>query len=452
MFTEINPSAIELRGDVAGCGVIDYDFNEGIAVILAEAVLRALSRRKDIHKVLLSFDGRRKSSHYARAIAHLCKLRGLEVLLVNKPIPLTTTSWLVREYKLDLAFYVTGCHAPSRYCGLKILTWNGACILESDVREVESILKRESEDLIELSRTIELSTPDVVLDPVQEYVEHVTSQLSQAASHVKLRVVLDLSCGPALGIIDEALRKLGFEVKCVNSRAEEDVRHVTEPIYNLGRVQEIVVKTGSDLGLVSDYDFDEIGVAVPEGSLCCADVVSAALPEIIMKTVRRIACSVTCSHILESQRLGVRVDIIEVRPGTRFIVEQIIRGLADLGVDEEGVVHRNKVLVRDPVYVISLALQLLKELRERARSIDSVKVDMIEVSTSSFKIFSSMRDYIANFLKKFEFNIMVDEYYICAFSERGRIIVMPDLGYLIKIVHQGEVASVVSALRSILVK
>jgi len=441
MFVEITPNSILLRGDVSGSGVVDYDFNEGTAVLIAEATLRYYSRKRDIHKVLIAFDGRRKSESYAKAILHVCKAWDLETALTSRPVPLPVASWLVREYKLDLAFYITGCHAPSRYCGVKLLNWDGTYITESDLAEIENVLKRESEELTELSRTVQFATPDIVLDPYPDYIEYLTASLSREIKPSgQRRVLLDFKHGAGAGYLDEALRRLGLEVRCINYESCSETE-ITEPTQQSEYVQHLATEHNIDVGFILDYDQDEVCVVLPERVLTCPEALSVVLPDLVEKGIQKISCSVTCYTLLKQIHVD-NIEIHDVPPGARFLSEHIARGLSELGVDESCIISGKWTLIKDPSYIITLTISHLERLKQQAKKFTkaNLKITFIESRVKALEALTSLKDKLAHLLREFQLEVKSGDYYICGLDHDKQLCVIVDVGYLLKIVYDSRLS------------
>ncbi len=438
---------LRLRGDVSCGGLAGVEFNEGVVAVVTEAVLRYLSRRRDLHKILIGFDGRRKSETYSRVSVFISKLRGLETALTLYPASLSAVSWLVSEYKFDLAMYITGCHAPSRYCGVKIIDSDGSYLADSDLREIERIIHRELEDLRETCETLELASPDIIVDPGRDYVEHMVSTLSSMFEYRRaLRVMLDLGGGSGSGYLDETLRRLGLEVKCVNIGADPDVDVVTEPLQRLQRARELVLQHGLDVGFCLDYDADEVGVAVPEGELCPAEMLALLMPELSRREVKRLACSITSPSLLRESCIQVGVEVIETPPGARFLSEYVARETADMGVDELGVALRGKIPLRDSLHAIALTLSRIDLVRERAESIPEnkkLKTLILDPGARESHLADNM-EHVARLLEEANLHTARGEYYVHAVSERGRIVILQDIGRLVRICYEGKMHDVVN--------
>jgi len=393
-------------------GVIDRDFNELVVASVAYAALRYFRRRRDIGRVLVSYDTRRKSDIYARIIVEICKRLGVETSLVQRPTPTPVVSWSVREYKYDLAFQVTASHNPPEYNGLKVIDHNGCSISDEDAEGIMRILTEESDEISKFTQTLQPSaTPDVVIDPRDAYVEYVVSSVRPPSR--KLRILFDPLYGTTIGYTDEVLRRLGHDVKCIHYEFDSTFGGV-EPCpegENLEGLLKLVKEWNMDLGIAHDGDGDRIGVVTGSGRVLTGNEVLILFVYVYARErrIRAVARTVATTSLVDKicEDLGIRV--IETPVGIKYIAELLIRGEADLGGEESGgVAFRWHVPEKDGIYTAAHICDI--ESREGIeRTLETVysrygaprfRKLKLKVSSDPRELFSRCKDDIVRSLER----------------------------------------------------
>jgi len=391
-------------------GVIDADFNELIVSSVAYAALRYFKRKRDVGRVIVSYDTRRKSETYARVIVEVCKRFGIETSIVSRPTPTPVVSWTVREYKYDLAFQVTASHNPPEYNGVKIIDHNGCSISDEDAEEIMKILQKESEEISRFVTTLQPSTaPDVVLDPRESYIEYVIS--SVPAPQRKLRILFDPLYGTTIGYTDEILRRLGYEVKCIHYEFDPNFGGL-EPCpegVNLENLAKLVVESGLDLGISHDGDGDRIGVVTGRGRILTGNEVLLLFVYEYARSgrIRTVARTVATTSLVDKICREFNIKVIETPVGIKYIAELLVKGEADIGGEESGgVAFRWHVPEKDGIYTAAHICDiesregidnLLDEIYRRY-GMPRFRKHKIKVEGNPKEVFSKYRDDIVRAL------------------------------------------------------
>ena len=350
-------------------GVIDFDFNERVVAAVAEASLRYYSKIKDLGKVIVSYDTRRKAEHYAKIVVNICKQHNIETTLVQRPTPTPVVSWYVRKYKYDLAFQITASHNPPEYCGIKVINWHGASIPDEDAEGITRILQKEAQDIEEAILTLEPATPDVVVDPRDEYVEYVLSNLEKPRR--KLRIVVDPLYGTTLGYTDTILQKLGHEVKVIHDKFDPQFGGLNPNPEgeNLREAITIVKEQGFDMGIAHDGDGDRVTVILEDGTVLGGNEILIIFSHIFAQAgkIKTVVRTVATTHLVDKICREFNINIIETPVGIKYIAKLLIEEKADLGGEESGgVAFRWHIPEKDGIYSGCLLAQIHAEqsLRE----------------------------------------------------------------------------------------
>ncbi|NPB01067.1 MAG: phosphoglucomutase/phosphomannomutase family protein [Crenarchaeota archaeon] len=420
-------------------GVIDRDFNELVVASVAYAALKYFKRKRDLGRVLVSYDTRRKSDIYARIIVETCKRFNIETSIVSRPTPTPVVSWTVREYKYDLAFQVTASHNPPEYNGVKVIDYNGCSISDEDAEEIMNILQKESNEVSRFVLTLQPSTaPDVVIDPRESYIEYVVSSVSSPGR--RLRVLFDPLYGTTIGYTDEILRRLGHEVKCIHYEFRQDFGGV-EPCPegpNLENVLKIVKENNLDVGISHDGDGDRIGVVTGRGRVLTGNEVLLLFVYEYAKNrkIRTVARTVATTSLVDKICRDYNIKVIETPVGIKYIAELLIRGEADIGGEESGgVAFRWHVPEKDGIYTAAQICDIesregvdnvLDEIYQRY-GVPRFRKHKIKVEDDPRELFSKYKDDIVRALR--DSNLCIDIVTIdgvkCVLQDGSWVLVRP---------------------------
>ncbi len=420
-------------------GIVDVDFNELVVSSVAYAALRYFRRKRDIGRVLVSYDTRRKSEVYARVIVEVCKRFGIETSIVSRPTPTPVVSWTVREYKYDLAFQVTASHNPPEYNGVKVIDHNGCSISDEDAEEIMKILQKESEDIAELVTTLQPSTaPDVVLDPRESYVEYVISSVTTPQK--RLKVLFDPLYGTTIGYTDEILRRLGHDVKCIHYEFDPNFGGL-EPCpegSNLENLAKLVKENNLDIGIAHDGDGDRIGVVTREGRVLTGNEILILFVYEYAKTgkIRSVARTVATTSLVDKICRDYNIKVVETPVGIKYIAELLVKGEVDIGGEESGgVAFRWHVPEKDGIYTAAHICDI-----ESREGIDNVLEEIyrrygvpkfrrykIKVDTNPKEIFSKYRDNIVRALAESGLctNIITIDGVKCVLQDGSWVLIRP---------------------------
>ncbi len=351
-------------------GVIDFDFNELVVAATTEACIRYFGKKKDIHKVLIGYDTRRKADHYARIAVKICRDHGIETSLVDRPTPTPVISWAVKTYKYDLAFQVTASHNPPQYCGLKVINWYGASIPDEDSEGIVKILYQESEDIAKKVYTIETSIPDIVINLRDPYIEYILSICDKPRK--KLKILFDPIYGTTIGFTDEILRKLGHEVHTIHDKYDPNFGGLLPCPEGevMNELQRITIESGFDMAISHDGDGDRIGVVTGRGRVFSGNEILLLFTYVYAREgrIKSVAKTVATTSLIDKICNEFNIKLIETPVGIKYIADLLINNVVDMGGEESGgVAFRWHIPEKDGIYTAVLITNIHSE-----QSIDDI--------------------------------------------------------------------------------
>ncbi|HEX8175170.1 MAG TPA: phosphoglucomutase/phosphomannomutase family protein [Pyrinomonadaceae bacterium] len=289
--------------------------------------------------VIVGYDRRFLSEHFAARVAEVLAGNGLNVALFPETVPTPLVSWAVRERGALGGVVITASHNPPEFNGFKIKApWGGSATGET-TSAVESLLDAEPVKRVGVSLS----------DASAFYEECAASYRAQIASYVDLervrasglRVVVDSMHGSGARWVESFLQ--GGKLAAETIRAGRDAFFGgvnPEPIdRNLSPLKARVTEIGAQLGLATDGDADRVGAVNERGqTMTMHEVVPLILLHLARVrgmgggVVRTFSQSVLTKRICQS--LGL--PLFETPIGFKYVADLMLRENILLGAEESG--------------------------------------------------------------------------------------------------------------------
>jgi len=254
---------------------------------------------------------------------------GVDVVDVGE-VPIGAMMYASLHKKLSGA-YVTASHLPPEWNGVKLFRAGGDPMVGEDIARICELFYSD----LKCGRPGRYARVDLL----PEYEDFLLSR----ASATGLRIVVDCGNGAAALVVPRLLREAGHDVYALN--ADVDPRFPgrgSEPTPDsLRELCEEVIRRGAHFGVAFDGDGDRTVFVDDGGRVLTAE--QAAIVMLEGMGYGEVVANVECSMILEElvEARGHRVYRVPV--GRTFMVREVSRRGAVLGVESSGhyVVWRN---------------------------------------------------------------------------------------------------------------
>ena len=227
----------------------------------AQATALYFETVKDAERaVFIGFDGRFRSSEFARCAAEVFAGNGLRTVLMDRIYPTPYVSFEVRRRKFAGGVVITASHNPASFNGFKVKAHFGGSATPAITAAIEKNLG---------ASPIRKSTGGIeTTGPEDFYFEHLRSLLDWSRiSKSKLKVVVDSMHGSGGKILESMLAGTSCQV--------ETMRGIPDPLFagispepmmpQLEPLAARVVQTGSHIGVANDGDADRLGIVAENG-------------------------------------------------------------------------------------------------------------------------------------------------------------------------------------------
>ena len=271
----------EMEFGTAGMrGVIGFGINEMNVYTVMRATqglaewIKTLSKEEQEQGVVISYDTRRKSEEFAKAVAGVLAKNGIKSYLFDDVHPVPMLSYAVRYLQTIAGVMITASHNPKEYNGYKVYGADGAQMSPEDTEKVVSYIN-QIEDYLSVEADMD---SDLILPvPKQldsDYIEELSKLTLSKEAVDKCGKDLKLVYTPVHGSgyvpVMAILKKLGINATVVEEQTKKDTEFSTVKVPNpeyketLSMGIALANEIQADVVFGTDPDSDRLGVALKD--------------------------------------------------------------------------------------------------------------------------------------------------------------------------------------------
>ena len=296
--------------------------------------------------VVVGYDRRFASEHFAAAAAEVVAAHGVNVHLATAAAPTQSFSWATMRRKAKAGIVITASHNPWTDNGFKVKHESGAAAAPEMLKELEAVI-RPLEAHPERVRRMTLDDAKKqgrvdLFDPAPDYLAHVAELFDLDAFRAAGYTVV---CEPLFGSASGYFPRLigGGKTKVVELHGERNPFFGgvnPEPIPpNIDEFLARIPRERADVGLAVDGDADRAGLADENGTFITTLTLYALLMWYLCE-IRGLRKPVvkTVNMTSMADRLGERygVKVYEVPVGFKYIGPKMQETGAMMGGEESG--------------------------------------------------------------------------------------------------------------------
>jgi phosphomannomutase len=189
-------------------------------------------------------------------------------------------------------------------------------------------------------------------------------------------VALDCVRGAGGVIFTRLLGRLGCRVEALN--VEQDGRFPREPepiAANLGELEELVKRTGAEIGFATDPDGDRLSLVGRSGKALGEDYTLALATRLVLRHRKgTVVTNLSTSRLLDDVATAAGVELDRAPVGEINVARRMQARAATIGGEGNGgVILPDVHLTRDAPVAAALVLQLLAE---EGRSVDEIAAEI----------------------------------------------------------------------------
>jgi phosphomannomutase len=323
--------------------------------------------------VVIAFDRRFASEHFAAAAAEVLLAYDIPVSLAVHAVPTQMSSFEVLQRGAAAGIVITASHNPWVDNGFKIKAPTGAAAGPEILKAVEARIAVNGDEPVARRPLADAEAAGLVerYDPFEGYERFVRTTVDlDALRAADMRVLVEPLWGAGAGWLSRLLAGGRIRIEEIHQERNPYFGGVNpEPIRpNIDEALGILAGGGYDLGLLLDGDADRAGAADERGTFIHQLEVTGLLMYYLAEHRGwRDPVVVSVNNTSMAARLGERYGIptYETPVGFKFIGPKMIETGAMMGAEESGGFGFGMHLPeRDGVYADLLLLDLF--IRERA--------------------------------------------------------------------------------------
>jgi phosphomannomutase len=337
----------------------DYTFANvrKVACAITRYVVRA---EKPGAGMLVGYDTRYGSEHFARAAAETVSMAGMPVWIAEKACPSPALSLLVRQRGAAGGIMITASHNPYKWNGMKFKASYGSSALPSIVAQVEKELATVMANGVPplAPQPDQIQTLDI-LSPYLETIDKIVDWERIRAA--KFRFVVDPMHGAARGLLRELMTRHGI--------ACDEIRGTRDPLFggvnpepiepHVEALRRAILAGKYDAGLCADGDGDRIGAMDRDGTFITPHQIFSILLWHLAGTrgiPGDIAKTFSSTKMLDkiAEKFGRKV--FETPIGFKYICELMLERDILLGGEESGGIGTKLYLPERDATVMALLL------------------------------------------------------------------------------------------------
>jgi phosphomannomutase len=340
----------------------------------ADGVAQYVVQRGEQAKgVVIAFDRRFASEHFADAAAEVLVAQGIGVAIASHAVPTQMSSYEVVERGAAAGIVITASHNPWVDNGFKVKAPTGSAAGPDVLKTIEARLAENGSHPIERRPLADAEAAGLVehFDPFEGYERYLRRTIDvDALKAADVHVLVDPMWGAGAGWISRLLAGGTIRVTEIHQERNPYFGGVNpEPIRpNIDEALGLLAGGGYDLGLLLDGDADRAGAADEQGTFIHQLQVTGLLMYYLAEhRGLRQPVVISVNNTSMAERLGQRygIDTFETSVGFKYIGPKMIETGAMMGAEESGGFGFGMHLPeRDGIYADLMLLDLF--LREKA--------------------------------------------------------------------------------------
>lgn len=319
--------------------------------------------------IVVGYDQRFDSEHFAAAAAEVLAAHGIHVWLTDGATPTPVISYSVKAKQAAGGLNITASHNPPTDNGFKVRNEYGGAIAPEGLQQIEAAIPA-AEDVkrMPLQEAIDAGLVEL-FDPAPDYIEQVRSLVDvQRIKDAGFKILVEPMWGNGIGWMPRLLG--GGETEII------EIHDVRNPIFpemkrpepippNVDKGLEATVAYGADVCIIFDGDADRVGAGTGAGRFI-NQLEMYALLALYMLEVRGdrgpIVKTISTTDMLKKLAAEYDVPVYETGVGFKYVAPKMIEVDAMIGGEESGgFAFQNHVPERDGILAALYLLDFMCE-------------------------------------------------------------------------------------------
>jgi alpha-D-glucose phosphate-specific phosphoglucomutase len=329
------------------------------------------------NKIVIGYDKRFLSEHFAKTAAEVLAGNGFKVFLTNAATPTPVISYSVVSTKSFGAINITASHNPPVDNGFKVRDEHGGAVAPEGLAKIESLLPKDVNQVQTLDADKAMNQGLIEdYDPIEAYVEHIKNLIDLEPIKQKgYKVLVDSMWGNGAGWFPRFLDGEKTVIEEIHNQRnpvfpEMKRPEPIQPNIDVGLAE--TVKRGSDVLLINDGDADRFGLGDEKGVFINQLQVYGLLAYYLLEVRGErgpIVKTLSTTGMLDKLGKMYDVPVYETGVGFKYIAPKMLETDAMIGGEESGgFAFRGNVPERDGIlaglYILDMMTRLDKKPSE----------------------------------------------------------------------------------------
>ncbi|MEX0788512.1 MAG: phosphoglucomutase/phosphomannomutase family protein [Anaerolineales bacterium] len=336
--------------------------------------------------VVVGYDKRFASEHFAEAAAEVLAGNGLKVLLTDGPTPTPAIAFSVVDQHARGAVNITASHNPAWDNGFKVRDLHGGAVDPDGLVQIESGIPETDAEVPRLPFAEGVRQGWItVFDPAPAYARQLEKLVDLGPIRARgLKVVVDSMWGNGAGWFSRLLSGGATRVVEIHGTRNPIFPEMArpEPIPpNVDVGLRAVREHGADALLVTDGDADRIGLGDEQGTFVDQLRVFALLAFYLLEVRGErgpIVKTLSTTSMLDKLGALYKVPVVETGVGFKYVAPKFLEVNAMIGGEESGgYAFRGHVPERDGILSGLFLLDLMVRLKSRPSELIRLLFDRV---------------------------------------------------------------------------
>ena len=362
-----------IRG-VAGQFPLDTQTVSAIGASLARRFEEKLGRAP---RIITGRDTRESGESLESAIHAGASAAGADIESAGV-ITTPGVAYLTRKFGFDAGVVISASHNPFEDNGIKVFLPSGQKVHEATERLIEADIAKTS---AEPSPAAQFPPPDT--SHVGEFHDAYTAHLATAFDDLhlqNLRIAVDCANGAACEFAPKLFHSLGADVETINNRPDGRNINLDCGSLHLEQVRELVMRSGSTVGVAFDGDSDRALFIDELGSIVDGDAVlwilGCLFKEQAMLKTNTVVATVMSNIGLEIAFASHGIKMVRAAVGDKYVLDELLKTGAELGGEQSGHIIVPKLsLVGDGIMT---ALFLLRAMQASGKKLSELTAGFVK--------------------------------------------------------------------------
>ena len=302
---------------------------------LGAALVRALRHENPAAPVrfLVGRDTRESGDWIEQELARGVSDQGGQLTSVGV-VPTPAVAYLTPLKGFTAGLVISASHNPFEDNGIKVFSGAGEKFTEALEAEVEAIIADTSWSVADAHQA-----PVTRVDYRADYEAHL-AEILPPATRTKRRIAIDCANGATTTVAPDVFQQLGFETAVIGN--EPDGRNINLQCGSTapGRLRQVVVDGGYDLGIAFDGDGDRAIFVDAGGRVVDGDAVMLMCAK-AMKAEGRLPGNTIVATVMSNIGLEIAlreagIDLVRTAVGDKYVMEEMLRRGFVLGGEQSG--------------------------------------------------------------------------------------------------------------------